>query len=324
MNDDPVGADDGEEYDDDPEAVAPGLAVTALAGGITGAAGYVAGGPGGAALASAATPFLAVLLQKTVNAFWSDRSRRAETMLETAAETAGLSQEQFTERAGESEQTRFLTEKALQAAADTIWPEGIRAIGRAYAAGLLAKDKPVMDVRQRVLGIMKDLDELHVSLLELLVRHEPYIEQNGVRAIPHRIPSYMNTYGGGDRPGNPKFWSIGRRKWTTRLICAVRPDLQSVLPSLLGELRESGLAQENEIVPDAIKRLSDDLMKQVNRQAGQMQRSKQNKPITLQQSTIRLPEPTWSPTELGEKILGFYAEAGAEDSQAPGASGDAP
>jgi hypothetical protein len=152
-------------------------------------------------------------------------------------------------------------------------------------------------------------------LLELLVKCEPVVKHDGLKADPHRTDSYVNTYGGGDRPDNPKVWSVGRRKWTTRQISAVRPDLQPVLGSLLGELRESGLAQDNDTAPAAIKRLSGDLTKQVNRQAGQMQRSRRNKPMTLQESTIQLPDPTWSPTELGEKILGFYAEAGAEDSQ---------
>jgi hypothetical protein len=289
--------------------------VSALAGAITGAVGFVAGDPGVAALAGASTPFLAVVFQKTVKGIFRDRSLRAETMLETAAETAGLSREQLAERADESEETRFLTEKAVRAAADTIWPEGVRAIGKAYAAGLLAKDKPTINIRQRVLGIMADLDELHVGLLDLLVKHVPERGREGVQARSHRIPSYVNTFMGGDRPDNPKVWSVGERKWTTEQICAVRPDLESVLPSLLGELREKGLAREKDTTNDAIKLLNRDLMSQVNRHAGQMQRSKQNKLVTLQEHMIQLPEPTWSPTELGEKVLGFYAEAGAENSQ---------
>lgn len=320
MKDDPARADEGEEYEDDlEEATAPGLAVTMLAGG---AIGYAAGGPGGG-LAGATTPLLALILQKTVNAIYRDRSHRVETMFETAAETAGLSHEEMAERASESEQTRFLTEKAIQAAGDTIWPEAVRAIGRAYAAGLLAKDKPMMDIRQRVLGIMKDLDELHVRLLELLVRYEPEAGHDGLVAIPQRFPSHGNIFMGGDRPDNPKVWAIGRRKWTTHAICATRSDLEPVLPSLLGELQQSGLAQENDTAPEAIKRLSSDFVKQVNKQ-GQMQRRDQSKAITIRESTIRVPEPSWSPTELGEKILGFYAEAGAEDSQDPGEGSDAP
>jgi hypothetical protein len=313
MTDDDAWTDDGQDDEDNPGEAAPGLAVTALAGAITGAVSFVAPDVGGAALANAATPFLAVVLQKTVNAILGDKSRRADKMLGTAAETAGLSQDELAHRAGESEQTRFLTEKAVQAAAKTIWPKGVRAIGRAYAAGLLAEDKPVLDIRLRLLGIMEDLDELHVRLLDLLIRHEPGVQNHEYVTVPQRFPSYMNRYGGGDRPDNPKDWSPGRRTWTTQQISAVAPDLQPVLVSLLGELRERGLAQENDTAPEVAKRVGADLAKQVNRQAGQMDNGKRMKPITLQQSNIRLPESTWSPTELGEKVLGFYAEAGAED-----------
>jgi hypothetical protein len=49
-----------------------------------------------------------------------------------------------------------------------------------------------------------------------------------------------------------------------------------------------------------------------------MQRRRNVKPITLQRSTIRLIDRTWSPTELGEKILAFYVEAGTWDSQDQG------
>jgi hypothetical protein len=162
---------------------------------------------------------------------------------------------------------------------------------------------------------MKDLDELHVSLLELLVRYEPGVRSHRLVAVPHGIPSYMNTFLGGDRPDNPKVWSAGRRTWTTKEICMVKPHLQPVLASVLGGLRESGLVQENDTAPDAVKQLGDDLASQVNRQAGRMNNGKNMKPITLHPATIQLPEPTWSPTELGEKVLAFYVEAGTGDSQ---------
>jgi hypothetical protein len=316
MADDDAWPDDAEDYEDDPqEAAVPGLAVTALAGATGAAAAYYAGGPGGAAVFTAATPFMAMGFQKIVNAIWHDKSRRADTMLETAAETAGLTLEQFEDRAGESEQTRYLTEKAVQAAGDTIWPEGVRAIGRAYAAGLLAKEKPVLDIRLRLLAIMQGLDELHVRLLDLLVRHQPDVDNHEYVAVPHRIPSYVNRFGGGDRADNPKDWSVGLRKWTTRQISAVMPETVQVLDSLLGELRVSGLAQENDTAPETAKRFTEDLTKQVNRQAGRTQTARRVMPIQVQGNRIRLPDPTWSPTELGETILGFYVEAGADDSQ---------
>ena len=38
----------------------------------------------------------------------------------------------------------------------------------------------MLDIRLRVLGIMQDLDELHVSLLELLVKYEPEVRHDGL------------------------------------------------------------------------------------------------------------------------------------------------
>jgi hypothetical protein len=322
MTDRAAGADDTDDYEDDPEEDDPGtafldLAVNTLAGAVTGAGGYAIGGLPGALVGSSAPPFLALLFRTTVGPWWADRARRAEKMLETAAEMTGLSPEELAARAAESEQTRFLTDRAVKAATNTIWPEGIRAIGRAYAAGLLAKDKPVMNIRLRALGIMEDLDEMHVRLLELLVRYEPEMRFDGVKAIPQQVPSYVDMGAASGDPDNPVGWSIGRRKWTTKQINGVAPDLQQVLTSLLGELREGGLVQENDTAPDAFKRLSANVAKQVNDQAGQMRRRNQVGPINLQPATIPSGDPTWSPTELGEKILGFYAEAGAEDSQDP-------
>ena len=136
MTDSSVPADDAKDYEDDPEeddqgTVALDLAVTTLASAVTGIVGYKVGGAGGSVISNSATPYLAAVFKKLVGPFWEDRSRRAEKMLGTAAETAGLTREQLADRAAESEETRFLTNKAVQAAADTIWPAGVRAIGRA-------------------------------------------------------------------------------------------------------------------------------------------------------------------------------------------------
>jgi hypothetical protein len=225
-------------------------------------------------------------------------------MMESAADAGKLTREELADRAAESEESRFLTGKAVQAAGDTIWPEGVRAIGRAYAAGLLSKDNPVLDIRLRALGIMEDLDEMHVRLLELLVRYQPEVRHEGVRAIPQRFPPYTGKYWG-DAPGNPKVWSAGEQIWFTEQISHLMPDLQPVLDSLLGELRERGLVRENDTTPDALSRLSEDVATLIRGQA---------EILSPQKTTVEAPVPSWSATELGEKILMFYAEAGAEDS----------
>ncbi len=66
------------------------------------------------------------------------------------------------------------------------------------------------------------------------------------------------------------------------------------------------------------KRLGDDLVQMMNRQGERMQGGGRPMPVRLDQTTVQAVEPTWSPTELGEKILGFYAEAGADDGQDAG------
>ena len=277
MTDDAALAEDGEEYEDEPEEpAAPGLAVTALAGAVTGVAGFAVRGPAGAAVANAATPFVAVGFQWVVSAISRDKERRVNRMLQSAAETTGLTPEQLADRADESEETRFLTDKAIQAAANTIWPEGVRAIGRAYAAGLLAKDKPTLDIRLRALRIMEGLDELHVRLLELLVKHEPQVLHDGVVSLDQRAPSYVRQSG---RADGPIVWSVAGRSWMTWHINALMPDSEPILINLLGELRERGLIREMHTAPEPTPML----------------------------------DPIWAPTELGEKILGFYAEAGAEE-----------
>jgi hypothetical protein len=319
MTEEATGAEDDADAEDEADArdeAAPGgLAVLALVGAAGAWAGYRLGGADGAAAGAGAVPYVTALLHRSAGEWWADRTRRAEKMMEAAGEVTGLPPGQLADLAGRSERTRHLTDVAIQAATDTFWPPTVRAIGRAFAAGLLANDEAEVDLRQHALEVMADLDRLHVTLLELLVKYEPDIRHDGIRATLHRVPSYVNTFLGGDRPDNPKVWSVGRRKWTAPQIRAVRPKLQPVLPSLLGALQQHGLADQNDTVPDALKKLSDDLAQQVNRQAGQMQRGQQMEPITLQQPTIRRVEPIWSPTDLGEKVLGFYGEAGAEDGQ---------
>jgi hypothetical protein len=210
--------------------------------------------------------------------------------MEAAGEVTGLGREQLADLAGQSERTRHLADVAVQAAADSFWPDTVRAIGRAFAAGLLATDEAQVDLRQHALEVMADLGRLHVNLLELLVKNEPDWTLEAIVAVPQRIPSYVDMYLGGERPDNPKVWSAGQRKWTVPQICAVRPQLQPVLLSLLGAPQQHGLAQQNDTSPDVLKQFGKDLAQQVNRQTGQAQRAGRQASITLRETTPR----TWS------------------------------
>jgi hypothetical protein len=158
------------------------------------------------------------------------------------------------------------------------------------------------------------MERPHVVLLDLLVRFEPDAVMGvGWKAVPHRVPSYQSRFIAG---GGPLLWTPGRRDWTAPQICGVRPQLRPVLTSLLGTLERHGLASLVDSGPAMAKQLAEDLAKQVNQQAGQMQRSGGRvRPITLRPPLVLRPtEPSWSPTELGEQVLAFY-DAAAVDSR---------
>ncbi len=269
-------------------------------------------GPEAALALGAASPLFESLAERAWEELRPDARQRAAQVLSTAAQETGCDDEQLSELIGASEASRLQTGLAMAAAERTAWPPKVRALGRVLAAGLLASDEAEVDVQQQALVAMVDLERLHVILLELLVKYEPDWTQDGIVAILHRAPSYQNLYLGGDRPDNPKMWSIGCRKWTARQVCVVRPQLCPVLTTVLGTLQRHGLAAQNDTAPEVLKQLSDDLMQQVNRQAG---------PITLERPTIRDVEPSWSPTELGEKVLDYYRLAGEEEiTDAPGSA----
>jgi hypothetical protein len=284
-------SDPGEDEGREPDRVGPkivaGLAVAAAGIGL---------GPEAALALGAASPLFESLAERAWEELRPDARQRAARILSTAAEEAGCDDEQFGELIGASETSRLQTGLAMDAAQRTAWPPKVRALGRVLAAGLIASDEAEVDIQQQALVAMADLERLHVILLELLVKYEPDWTHEGIAATLHRVPSYQNLYLGGDRPDNPKMWSIGGRKWTARQICAARPQLRPVLTTLLGTLQRHGLAAENDSAPGVLKQL-----------------------ITLQETTVRNVEPSWSPTELGEKILDYYRLAGEEEiTNAPG------
>ena len=134
------------------ETVGPSvtLVVSALGSGVGALGGYQLGGSGGAAIGAGAGPFLAALFGKVADELFADRTARAEEALRSAGEAAGLTPEQLAERAGQSQRTRFLSEAAIQAAADTYWPPGVCALGKALAAGLIQADDAMIDIPKMV------------------------------------------------------------------------------------------------------------------------------------------------------------------------------
>lgn len=278
-------------------------------------------GPEVALAFGAASPLFESLAERAWEELRPDARQRAARVLSTAAEEVGCDDEQLSELIRSSETTRLQAGLTMNAAQRTAWPPKVYALGRVLAAGLIATDETEVNVQDQALAAMTDLERLHVILLELLVKYEPDWTNNGIVATPHRVPSYQDAFLGGGSPDDPRVWSIGRRKWPDHRIVAVRPQLRPVLTSLLGTLQRHGLAAENDSAPEGLEQLSKNLVQQVNRQAGQMQRDQQARPVTLREPTVRIVGPSWSPTELGETILDYYRLAGEEgitDAPEPG------
>lgn len=258
-----------------------------VAAGIVAAAAGIRLGPGAALALGAVGPLYEALAVKSWQEFWPGAQQRAAQMLETAADEAGWGAEVLADRIAISEQAQLQTAIAMSAAERTTWPPQIKALGKVLADGLMAEGDAI-DLPQFALDAMTELGRLHVSLLELLVRYEPGIAPDGTSPRP-----YVAAGGG---------WMAGRRSWTARAAVQHRPQLRPVLSSVVGTLVRHGLAEQTDRTPEAMQQLVTDLGMQVT-------------------PGVRRIERSWTPTELGERVLGYYLEAGADSAAAdePGA-----
>ena len=286
------------DQDREPDRIGPKIAA-----GLTVAVAGVLGGPDAAVVLGAASPLFESLAERAWEELRPDARRRAAQVLSTAAEAAGCDAEQLGDFIGGSEQTRLQAALAMVAAERTTWPPKVRALGRVLAAGLIA-DGDAVDVPGFALNAMVELDRLHVSLLELLVRYHPAV----LRGYEAELDGEPQR-----READPsRQWRVGLRFWTLPDILAVRPQLQSVFMSVVGTLVRYGLADQTNNKDEALPDLERYLRRQRDRQMAEESRSKHLIPPDMRKPEIREMERRWSPTELGEQVLWFYLEAGAE------------
>lgn len=290
--------------EDDRDTVVPGLAATALANALTDAVGVYAGGPGGAAIAGAAAPYLAAFFQWTLNALRAaDRAGRIGEMLQSAGEERGLPAEQLAELASRSPRTRFMTEAAIQAAADTYWPGGVRAIGKALAAGYIQAEDSLIDIPKMVLPAMTEMIASHVQVLDLLVmcRWDRMVTRRGVLRI--------------DVPANAHLARI-KSDWTAQEMKAALPSLGPVLGSVIGTLERYGLIERNDTTAETLAKFSEATRGEAARVNPPGRKVGlgyvQTPPPVLDSITAQqiAPPPSWSPTELGRQVLAYYELAG--------------
>lgn len=296
----------------EPGEEGPGdLAIPALASVAGAGLGYLLHGADGAMVGGGSIPYLAMMLRRSVDDILADRARRAEEMLQSAGEAAGLPPYEFAELTRRSARARFLTDSAIQAAADTFWPPGVSALGRALAAGLIEGDDTTIDIPKMILPAMTEMVAPHLQLLDLLVM----CRWNGL-AGARRADRAKRI----DDPATA-YLANTKSVWTARQIEFVRPTLAPALSALIGTLERRGLIEQNDNTAEALTRYSETFRKESNRTnrpgrqvgLGDMQ----NSPPAINSIQARglAPERSWSPTTLGEQMLGYYELAADASNQ---------
>ncbi len=219
------------EDEQEPTEIKPTLLQRSLAGGATAAGGAAAAGSSQLATiaylaAGAALPYAEVVAHRVVAEFRGDARDRVEDMLAAADWDLGsVGPDRLADLAGKSTRTRLLTTMAADAAARTAWPPKVIALGRVLAAGLIAADEAEISVEDLSLTAMAEMERLHVSLLELLVRWQPTGTEMEAPYVARRLRDH--------------------RYWGEPDIIALRPGIQLVLGILMGTLARHGLAVRN-------------------------------------------------------------------------------
>lgn len=260
-------------------------------------------GPAGPVVTATTAPYLELLAQAVWDKFGEDSKNRISAMLSWAWHATGLGPSRFAKRIGRNEQTRLLTATAMTGAATTSWPPRVTAIGKLLASGLIADDEDEIDLVGLALAAMAEMDRPHVTLLDLLVNFAPNFTVAGSEAQPYNGP-------GAQSPG----WLAGRRVWTAAQITELKPQLKPALPGLIGTLVRHGLAVENNEAAAALEKIARGFERRGKEQARNIAGSRLTA-ANLQPHIPKVPRivQTWSPTERGEQILGYYREAAKTD-----------
>jgi hypothetical protein len=299
--------DDDERRDRHQRALAAGLGAGA---GL--AFGGLAGGPDGAAAGLVAGAALGPELEPLVKGLWAELWRggqQNQVDVLVAAIHAGIPVEEMEERINASERTRLLTGYALSAASRTAWEDKVRTLGRSLAAGLLADDNATIDTEQMIIAAIADIEGPHLAMLELLVAWRPG-RHSAEPLISGPLDLPKDSY---DSPFDDN-WDAAWREWSRELIAHSRPNLAPLAPSLLGTLQRHGLVVQNAKTGEAIEKYAQAYEKQVAdyermRVAGTHRYRRT--PSVLNPAKLA-PDPTWSPTELGEQVFLRFRDAGTD------------
>jgi hypothetical protein len=296
-----VAKDDSEERQDRYQR-AGAAGAGALVGGVV-------GGPAGIIVGAALGP----LFEPFARHVWTELGRSGQRRMGealAAACAAGIPDDELQERISGSDRMQLLAGYALAAASRTAWDDKVRTLGRSLASGLLAEDVAQIDAEQLIVAALADIEAPHLSLLEFLVCWEPGPDvSRPLIGGPLDIPFYSYRFSKGS------VWEVQNRTWTIRQIGLARPRLAPVVPSLLGTLQRHGLAVQNDNTGEAIDRYQRELESAIGRQHARDRRTGASRASGVPRVTgtrSLAPDPTWSPTELGEKVFIRFRDAGTE------------
>jgi hypothetical protein len=300
---DEVAADD---RDDDERRDRNQRAAAAAAGA---ALGSVIAGPVGAI----AGAWLGPKLEPLVRGVWaelSEKARQHQTDVLFWAIRNGVPVDAMEERINASERTQLLTGFALSAASRTAWEDKVRTLGRSLAFGLLAEDNAKIDTEQMIIVAITDIESPQLAMLELLVAWRP--GRNVAEPLisgPLDLPDESHSW---NADGS---WHVVWREWPRELITQARPNLAPLAPSLLGTLQRHGLVVQNDKTGEAIEKYAKAFEGKLGEQYRREGRAGAFRPSSVPRVSNPAglaPEPTWSPTELGEQVFLRFRDAGTE------------
>ena len=294
------------ERDDDERRDRNERAVASAAGALLGS---VIAGPVGAAVGAGLGPMLEPLV-RGVWAELSESARQRQTDVLFWAIQNGVPVDEMEERINASERTQLLTGFALSAATRTAWEGKVRTLGRSLASGLLAEDNATIDTEQMIIAAITDIEGPQLAMLELLVAWRP--GRNVAEPLvsgPLDLPKESHSRNGDGS------WHVVWREWSREQIAHARPNLAPLAPSLLGTLQRHGLVVQNDKTGEAIEKYAQAFEKKLGGQYRREGRAGAFRPSSVPRVSNPAglaPEPTWSPTELGEQAFLRFRDAGTE------------
>ncbi len=274
----------------------PRRAVAAAFGGLVAAA---VGGPEGATAGAVAAVAIEPLIDRVWQEVSSDGKRRGMRVIERAIDLSDCDITTFEQAAIATEQTRLLTGSAISAATRSAYAPKIEALARALASGL-ANEAARVDDEQLFVAALTDLEAPHVRLLDLLVHYGP---EWGSLGSPTTTAELLGTE-------EPTAWRIAH-------IIEVRPQLEPVLPGLLGTLQRHGLANVDNDLATAFRNYGREVDRATRAIARGGRHEASPSPLTpsmrvnLNMAEIT-PEITWQATTHGAALLSYLTDTPAE------------